>query len=263
MREKINSKLKEVKVQPFIDVQLVNLMYFIKYFARSVLKIYALILVLIWINVNEFVVIEGVSPKDFIDFVITLKIVICGVLMLTTFVSFAWKQSWKQCISRESTVKLFKSIFYYFLVLTILSGKEEMITTTVYFNDIPVSVYFAISLYGLSYILSRFNIKYFWNRIVKNIEIKSNDFSTNSVLLDRKYLDEQVTLHNHIDEVVNLVGLKKEVTKINEGKGIVDDRELYEVNSVTLALKYSFIPYIDVNFKHVIGLPTTVEKKEV
>lgn len=138
-----------------------------------------------------------------------------------------------------------------------------MITTTVDFNDIPVSVYFAIALYGLSYILSRFNIKYFWNRIVKNIEIKSNDFSTNSVLLDRKYLEEQVTLHNHIDEVVNLVGLKKEVTKINEGKGIVDDIELYEVNSVTLALKYSFIPYIDVNFKHVIGLPTAVEKKEV
>lgn len=53
MIEKINSKLKEVKVQPFIDVQLVNLMYFIKYFARSVLKIYALILALIWINVNE------------------------------------------------------------------------------------------------------------------------------------------------------------------------------------------------------------------
>ncbi|EKN1413241.1 hypothetical protein [Enterococcus faecalis] len=257
MREKINSKLKEVKLQPFIDVQLVNLMYFIKYFARSVLKIYALILVLIWINVNEFVVIEGVSPKDFIDFVITLNIVICSVLTLTTFVSFAWKQ----CISRESTVKLFKSIFYYFLVVTILSGKEEMITTTVDFNDIPVSVYFAIALYGLSYILSRFNIKYFWNRIVKNIEIKSNDFSTNSVLLDRKYLEEQVTLHNHIDEVVNLVGLKKEVTKIN--KGIVDDRALYEVNSVTLALKYSFIPYIDVNFKHVVGLPTAVEKKEV
>ncbi|EOA3395681.1 hypothetical protein ACYKXX_002619 [Enterococcus faecalis] len=257
MIEKINSKLKEVKVQPFIDVQLVNLMYFIKYFARSVLKIYALILALIWINVNEFVVIEGVSPKDFIDFVITLNIVICSVLMLTTFVSFAWKQ----CISRESTVKLFKSIFYYFLVVTILSGKEEMITTTVDFNDIPVSVYFAIALYGLSYILSRFNIKYFWNRIVKNIEIKSNDFSTNSVLLDRKYLEEQVTLHNHIDEVVNLVGLKKEVTKIN--KGIVDDRALYEVNSVTLALKYSFIPYIDVNFKHVIGLPTAVEKNEV
>lgn len=198
----------------------------------SVLKIYALILVLIWINVNEFVVIEGVSPKDFIDFVITLNIVICSVLTLTTFVSFAWKQ----CISRESTVKLFKSIFYYFLVVTILSGKEEMITTTVDFNDIPVSVYFAIALYGLSYILSRFNIKYFWNRIVKNIEIKSN-------------------------EVVNLVGLKKEVTKIN--KGIVDDRALYEVNSVTLALKYSFIPYIDVNFKHVVGLPTAVEKKEV
>lgn len=257
MREKINSKLKEVKLQPFIDVQLVNLMYFIKYFARSVLKIYALILALIWMNVNEFVVIEGVSPEDFIGFVIILKIVICAVLMLTTIVSFAWKR----CISRESTVKLFKSIFYYFLVSTILSGKAEMITTTVDFNDIPVSVYFAIALYGLSYILSRFNIKYFWNRIVKNIEIKSDDFSTNSVLLDRKYLEEQVTLHNHIDEVVNLVGLKKEVTKINEG--IVDDRALYEVNSVILALKYSFIPYIDVNFKHVIGLPTTVEKKEV
>ncbi|MDN3201747.1 hypothetical protein P0E66_11475 [Enterococcus faecalis] len=261
MREKINSKLKEVKLQPFIDVQLVNLMYFIKYFARSVLKIYALILALIWINVNEFVVIEGVSPKDFIDFVITLNIVICSVLMLITVVSFWLSFMWKQCISRENTVKLFKSIFYYFLVSTILSGKEEMITTTVDFNDIPVSVYFAIALYVLSYTLSRFNIKYFWNRIVKNIEIKSNDFSTNSVLLDRKYLEEQVTLHNHIDEIVNLVALKKEVTKINEG--IVDDRALYEVNSVTLALKYSFIPYIDVDFKHVILLPTKEVKCEI
>ncbi|EJZ8466748.1 hypothetical protein OIV85_002417, partial [Enterococcus faecalis] len=78
MREIINAKLKEVKIRPFFEAQLMNLMYFIKYYARSVLIIYASIFGLIWMNVNEIVVIKGVSPKDFIDFLITFNIILCG-----------------------------------------------------------------------------------------------------------------------------------------------------------------------------------------
>lgn len=246
MREIISAKLKEVKIRPFLDVQLINFMYFIKYCARSVLLIYAFIFALIWMNVNEFVVIKGVSPKDFIDFVITFNIILCGILMITNLVligiSFAVNQG---MLSREKTTKLIKTILFYFLFSTILSAEQELITTTIDFNNLSVSVYYTIVLYGISYIFSSLNIKLFWKRVIKNIEIKSKDFLIKSESLDSKYLEEQVVFYNNIDQVVKPVAIKKEVTKINDG--IVESSSLYEVESVTLALKYSIVPYVNVN----------------
>lgn len=246
MREIINAKLKEVKIRPFFEAQLMNLMYFIKYYARSVLIIYASIFGLIWMNVNEIVVIKGVSPKDFIDFLITFNIILCGFLMITNLVSIGISFAVNQCLlSREKTTKLIKTVLFYFLFSTILSAKEEMITTTVDFDDISMNVYFTVFLYGISYIFSRLNIKLFWKRVTKNVEIKSKDFLIKSESLDSKYLEEQVVFYNNIDQVIKPVAIKKEVTKINDG--IVESNSLYEVDSVTLALKYSIVPYVNVN----------------
>ncbi|EKO5650985.1 hypothetical protein ACT0SS_002493 [Enterococcus faecalis] len=246
MREIINAKLKEVKIRPFFEVQLMNLMYFIKYCAKSVLIIYASIFGLIWMNLNEFVVIQGVSPTDFIHFLITFSINLCGFLMIANLVSIGISFSVNQCkLSREKTTKLIKTLLFYFLFTTILSAKEEMITATVDFNDISMNIYSTVVLYGISYIFSRLNIKLFWNRVTNNVEIKSKDFLIKSGSSDSKYLEEQVVFYNNIDQVVKPVAIKKEVTKINDG--IVESSSLYEVESVTLALKYSIVPYVNVN----------------
>ncbi|MGL9917823.1 hypothetical protein IGJ21_002589 [Enterococcus sp. DIV2416] len=250
MRKIINAKLKEVNIRPFFEAQLMNLMYFIKYYARSVLIIYAIIFGLIWMNVNKFVVIRGVSPKEFIDFLITFNIILCGFVMIINFVSILFSiglsSAVNKCIlSREEITKLIKTVISYFLFSTILSAKEEMITTTIDFNDISMNVYSTAVLYGISYIFSRLNIKLFWKRVTKNVEIKSKDFLIKSEFLDSKYLEEQVVFYNNIDQVVKPVAIKKEVTKINDG--IVESSSLYEVQSVTLALKYSIVPYVNVN----------------
>lgn len=120
------------------------------------------------------------------------------------------------------------------------------------FKDLPVSVVQKLIIYGILYFIMRYSIKKYWEWLGKTIVLKP-ELTTLEIPVKENYFSTRIELMEEMNQYVTPLAITKEMVRrdsnwafVSSYGNIIEEEAIFEEkNSVTVQLKYSIIPLID------------------
>lgn len=232
----------------FYRVQLMNLIYFIRYHAMIVCLLYALNFILLCYELTfELDKILGVSKQQLFTSVADMLSSFLLILFLIHSVGLMVDMS-KSEYKRERFCHLVKSFTSYCCVWFVYLIWQKQIPNIQTLDDIPIEFIFTFLSHLVTFLLSTLAIHLFWKRARNHLAVITDYREKRDAASIPKRIQDQVILSDYAKQLFVPVGLKKVEHELEtqpayiEGQSAHTHIEKYlEETFVIVKLKWSII----------------------
>ncbi|MGM0252406.1 hypothetical protein [Enterococcus sp. AZ129] len=204
MKETKNKCVATLTSSAFYRVQLMNLIYFIRYRAMIVCLLYALNFILLCYELDKSL---GLSKQQLFTAVVTTLSSFLLIWFFGHFVGLLWDIS-NSDYKRERFCHLVKFFISYSCVLRVYSAWQKQIPNIQTFDDIPreFDVTFLSNL--VTFLLSSLAIYLFWKRARNYLAVITDYREKRDAASIPKRIQDQVILFDYAGQIFVPVGFK-------------------------------------------------------
>ncbi|HAP5352321.1 hypothetical protein [Enterococcus faecium] len=246
-----NKSVNLLKDNHFWRIQGLSVQYFVKYHALYSMEVLLLVLLVAALNEEVGPISNEVSNFVFIQIILQLFVFVKLIMPVFYFVQLAFDISLHRT-NRNKICAFLKSCLFAGIV-----SNSNYLTADFYqdihgFKDLPVSVVQKLIIYGILYFVMRYSIGKYWDWLGKTIVLKP-ELTTLEIPVKENYFSSRIELMEEMNRYVTPLAITKEMVRRDSnwafvssyGNIIEEEPIVEEKNSVTVQLKYSIIPPID------------------
>ncbi|TKK84740.1 hypothetical protein EY666_09890 [Enterococcus faecalis] len=244
MKETKNKCVATLTSSAFYRVQLMNLIYFIRYRAMIVCLLYALNFILLCYELDKSL---GLSKQQLFTAVVTTLSSFLLIWFLCHFVGLLWDIS-NSDYKRERFCHLVKSFTNYCCVWFVYLIWQKQIPNIQTLDGIPIEFIFTFLSNLVTFLLSTLAIHLFWKRARNHLAAIADYREKREADSIPKRIQDQVILSDYAKQLFVPVGLKKVEHELEtqpayiEGQSAHTHIEKYlEETFVIVKLKWSII----------------------
>lgn len=246
-----NKSVGLLKDNHFWRIQGLSVQYFVKYHALYSMEVLLLVLLVTAFNDQVVPISNEVSNFVFMKIILQLFVFIKLIMPVFYFVQLAFDISLHRT-NRNKICIFLKSCLFAGIVSNSSYLSVEFYQNMHGFKDLPVSVVQKMIIYGILYFVMRYSIEKYWEGLGKTIVLKP-ELTTLEIPVKESYFSTRIELMEEMNQYVTPLAIKKEMVRRDSswafvssyGNIIEEEPIVEEKNSVTVQLKYSIIPPVD------------------
>ncbi|EHM3061848.1 hypothetical protein KGA00_002522 [Enterococcus faecalis] len=204
MKETKNKCVATLTSSAFYRVQWMNLIYFIKHFAKIVCLLYFWNFSLIYFELDK---ICGISKQQLVAAVATTLSSFLLILFLIHFVGLMVDMS-KSYYKRERLCHLVKIFTNYCCVWFVYLIWQKQIPNIQTLDDIPIEFIFTFLSHLVTFLLSTLAIHLFWKRARNHLAVITDYREKRDAASIPKRIQDQVILSDYAEQIFVPIGFK-------------------------------------------------------
>ncbi|WP_368274577.1 hypothetical protein [Enterococcus faecalis] len=246
-----NKSVGLLKDNHFWRIQGLSVQYFVKYHALYSMEVLLLVLLVTAFNDQVVPISNEVSNFVFMKIILQLFVFVKLIMPVFYFVQLAFDISLHRT-NRNKICIFLKSCLFAGIVSNSSYLSVEFYQNMHGFKDLPVSVVQKMIIYGILYFVMRYSIGKYWDWLGKVIVLKP-ELTTLEIPVKESYFSTRIELMEEMNQYITPLAITKEMVRRDSswafvssyGNIIEEEPIVEEKNSVTVQLKYSIIPPVD------------------
>lgn len=240
MKETKNKCVATITSSAFYRVQLMNLIYFIRYRAMIVCLLYFFNFSLLCFELDKSL---GLSKQQLFT---SVADTISNVLLFVVFVQFMFLGL--SDFKRERLCRFVKSFIVCWCVLRVYSAWQGQISNIQTLDDIPIELIVAFLSNLVTFLLSTLAIHLFWQRARNHLAVITDYREKREVNSIPKRIQDQVILSDYAKQIFVPVGIEQILHESENQSAYIEGQsahvyteKFFEETRVTVKLKWSIL----------------------
>ncbi|BBD26463.1 hypothetical protein KUB3006_P20230 (plasmid) [Enterococcus faecalis] len=246
-----NKSVGLLKDNHFWRIQGLSVQYFVKYHALYSMEVLLLVLLVTALKDEVGPISNEVSNFVFVQILLQVFVLIKLIMPCVYVVPLAFDLSFHRT-NRNKICTFLKSCLFASIVINSNYLTAKFNQDIHGFKDLPVSLIQKLIIYGILYFVMRYSIEKYWEWLGKTIVLKP-ELTTLEIPVKENYFSTRIELMEEMNRYVIPLAITKEMVRrasswafVSSYGNIIEEEPIVEEkNSVTVQLKYSIIPPVD------------------